>query len=104
VAVMMYVDFPQSEPFGEAMSAAFADLARSINDEPGMIWKIWTENQNTKEAGGIYCFDCEENAQKYLKMHSERLAKFGYTDIRGKIFDINLPLSMINKANFLENN
>lgn len=101
MAVMMYVDFPQDAPFGDEMSKAFEDLAKSINDEDGALWKIWTENKEAKEAGGIYCFDCKENAQKYLKMHSERLAKYGYMNIRGKIFDINMPLSLINKADFL---
>ena len=102
MAAIMYVDFSQEGLFGDEMSKAFEDLAKSINQEPGMIWKIWTENKQTKEAGGVYLFDNKENAEKYLKMHGERLAKNGYSNIRGKIFDINMPLSMINKADFLK--
>lgn len=103
MAVILQVDFPQlNGPFGQEMSEQFAELAESIAREPGMIWKIWTENEETKEAGGIYCFDNALNAQNYLKMHKERLEKFGYADIRGKIFDINLPLSLIDKASFLK--
>ncbi|KMY33995.1 monooxygenase [Lysinibacillus xylanilyticus] len=85
-------------PFGEEMSEAFVDLAKSINEEPGMIWKIWTENAATKEAGGVYLFETKTDAEKYLTMHSERLASFGITDIRVKIFEVNEVLSTINNA------
>ncbi|QCD53159.1 monooxygenase [Campylobacter sp. RM16192] len=103
MAVILQVDFPQlNGPFGDQMSEQFKGLAESIAKEPGMIWKIWTENEETKEAGGVYCFDNATNAQKYLKMHTERLEKFGFTNIRGKIFNINLPLSLIDKADFLK--
>lgn len=42
---LLQVDFEFSGPFGEEMSNALVDLAKSINNEPGMIWKIWTENE-----------------------------------------------------------
>jgi len=80
------------------MSEAFAELAKSINEESGMIWKIWTENAATKESGGIYLFKTKTDAEKYLNMHSERLTSFGITDIRWKIFEVNEVLSTINNA------
>lgn len=49
----------------------------------------------TREAGGTYLFDNEEDAQRYLKKHTERLQAFGYTDIRGKIFAVNEALSAL---------
>lgn len=41
--------------------------------------QVWTENAETKEAGGIYMFDTKENAQQYITMHEVRfyLATFG---------------------------
>lgn len=78
---LLQVDFTMDGPFGEEMSNAFTDLAKSINEEPGFIWKIWTEDASAKEAGGIYLFETKETAQKYLKMHSERLTGFGITNI-----------------------
>lgn len=102
MAVILQVDFPSQGPFGEAMSQAYQTLAESINLETGMIWKIWTENSDTQEAGGIYLFDYQENAEKYLKMHTARLTSFGVKSIRGKIFQINSVLSDINQANFLK--
>ncbi|TDY07336.1 UNVERIFIED_CONTAM: putative monooxygenase ydhR [Lysinibacillus xylanilyticus] len=98
IKYLLQVDFPMDVPFGEEMSEAFVDLAKSINEEPGMIWKIWTENAATKEAGGVYLFETKTDAEKYLTMHSERLASFGITDIRVKIFEVNEVLSTINNA------
>lgn len=31
--------------------------------------QVWTENAETKEAGGVYLFDTRENAQAYITMH-----------------------------------
>ncbi|MGF7046810.1 hypothetical protein J2T13_001308 [Paenibacillus sp. DS2015] len=36
------------------MAKAFSDLAKSINEEDGFLWKIWAESPETNEAGGIY--------------------------------------------------
>lgn len=102
MAVILQVDFPSQGPFGEAMSQAYQTLAESINQEKGMIWKIWTENSDTEKAGGIYLFDNQENAEKYLKMHTARLISFGVKNIRGKIFQVNSALSALNQADFLK--
>ena len=98
MSVLLQVDFPFSGPFGAEMAAALTDLANSINGEPGFMWKIWTENEGEQCAGGIYMFADKESAQNYLTMHTERLAGFGITDVRGKIFDINETLTAINKG------
>ena len=101
MAYLLQVDFPHDGIFGEDFSNAFVDLAKNISEESGLIWKIWTENEQTKEAGGIYLFDNETDAKRYLEMHTKRLESFGYKDIRVKIFNVNEPLSKITKASFL---
>ncbi|WP_367989433.1 monooxygenase [Vibrio sp. NTOU-M3] len=93
---LLQVDFEFNGPFGETMSNTLIDLAQSINHEPGMIWKIWTESEKDKLGGGIYLFEDEATAQTYLKMHTARLQQMGVDKIRGKIFDINAPLSTVN--------
>ncbi len=98
MAVIMYVDFPHAGPFGEEMAAMLEGLAKSINDEPGFIWKYWTQDEKEKTAGGVYLFETREDAEKYLAMHSERLSKMGYSDIRGRVFEINEQLSAINHS------
>lgn len=98
MAYILQVDFKMDGPYGEDMAQQFAELAASINEEPGMIWKIWTENEPAKEAGGIYLFHSKETAENYLDMHAKRLASFGITDIRGKIFEVNEALTAINQG------
>ena len=95
---LLQVDFDFAGPFGEEMSKKLVGLAESINNEPGMIWKIWTESQQEKLGGGIYLFENEAYAQAYLQMHSQRLKLMGVEEVRGHIFDINVPLSTVNKA------
>lgn len=95
---LVQVDFPTDGPFGDGMASEYAELARSIAQEPGLIWKLWTENSEAKEAGGVYLFDTRENAQAYLDMHSARLAEWGVTDIRGKVFEVNRALSEITRG------
>mgnify|MGYP001144281348 CR=1 FL=1 len=98
MAYILQVDFKMNGPFGEEMALAFSDLAESINDEEGFLWKVWTENQETSEAGGIYCFQSKETAENYLEMHSKRLVNFGVSGINTKIFSINSTLTKITKG------
>nr|WP_295975525.1 monooxygenase [uncultured Bacillus sp.] len=98
MAYLLQVDFPMQGPFGDEMSAAYADLAKSISQEEGFIWKIWTENQETNEGGGIYLFQTKESAETYMDMHTKRLASFGITGIHAKIFAINEKLTAITKG------
>ncbi|MFA7570342.1 MAG: monooxygenase [Sulfurimonadaceae bacterium] len=99
---LLQVDFPHDGIFGEEMAQAFAALAQDIKKEEGLIWKIWTENEDDKEAGGIYLFDNEDDAKRYLEKHTQRLESFGYSNIRAKIFKVNEALSKITNAT-LEN-
>ncbi|WP_100640387.1 monooxygenase [Marinobacter salexigens] len=96
MAKLLQVDFPFSGPFGEEMAEALKGLAASINEEPGFIWKIWTENASEKDAGGIYLFKTEETAQAYLEKHTARLKGLGVEKVNAKIFDVNETLSEIN--------
>lgn len=95
---LLQIDFPMNGPFGQAMSEAFETLAEDISKEDGLIWKIWTENSQTKEAGGVYIFEDEATVTKYLEKHIARLEGFGIQNIRAKVFDVNLPLSKIDRA------
>ncbi len=99
---LLQIDFPMEGPFGDNMTEAFSDLAKDIATEQGLIWKIWTENADTKQAGGIYLFEDIENANRYLTKHTQRLNSFGIENITAKIFDVNIPLSQIDNANFLK--
>ncbi len=95
---LLQVDFDYTGPFGEEMTNMLTGLAESINHEPGLIWKIWTESEKAKLGGGIYLFDNENSAQAYLEMHAARLKTMGIEEVRGKIFDVNATLSNINNG------
>ena len=95
MSILLQIDFPYDGPFGEQMSQSFVELAESIAQEPGFIWKIWTENASEKLGGGIYLFATEVDALTYLQKHTTRLASFGISGVRGKLFNVNLPLSKI---------
>ena len=73
MAVLLQVDFPFTGPWGDEMAAGMKELATSIAQEPGLLWKIWTENRDTGEAGGIYLFADRADAERYLEMHRARL-------------------------------
>ncbi|UTV29407.1 monooxygenase [Photobacterium atrarenae] len=98
MAKLLQVDFEFHGPFGKDMANALVALAESINREPGMIWKIWTENEKEQLGGGIYLFEDAASAQAYLKMHTARLQQMGVGEVRGQIFDINQPLTAINNG------
>jgi hypothetical protein len=95
---ILQVDFPYAGPWGQAMTQAMEDLARSIAEEPGLLWKIWTENESAGEAGGIYLFKDIASAEAYLTMHTARLKGFGISPVNGKIFAVNAALSQIDRG------
>ncbi len=88
IKMLLQIDFPYTGPWGEGMSQAMLSLARDISHEPGLVWKIWTENQHTGEAGGIYIFNDEHSLDRYLEKHTARLQSFGISNIRARKFYI----------------
>ncbi len=95
---LLQVDFPYTGPFGDEMTTAMKGLAESIAQEPGFIWKVWTENPDTQEAGGIYLFEDEASARAYLEKHISRLMGFGILQVNGKVFRVNEALSAIDNG------
>ena len=93
MASLLQIDFPFEGPFGAAMAAQLGELASSIAEEPGLIWKIWTENPQERTAGGIYLFGDETSARAYLDKHLERLRGFGIAEIRARVFAVNSSLT-----------
>lgn len=97
---LLQIDFPSAGPWGDAMTGAFSDLARDIAAEPGLVWKIWTENAETGRAGGIYVFESDEAARAYLTKHTARLHSFGIDGIEAQTFQVNHALSALTHAVF----
>ena len=95
---LLQVDFPYNGPFGDEFFTEMKELAEDIATEKGLISKIWTENEATQEAGGIYVFDNLDDANRYLAKHTQRLESFGFNNIKAKVFKINEALSQLTKA------
>jgi len=95
---LLQMDFPYTGPFGDEFYEQMKELAEDIATEKGLVYKLWTENKDTQEAGGIYVFDNLDDANRYQTKHTERLESFGFSGIRAKTFIINEELSAITKA------
>ena len=95
---LLQFDFPAEGPWGAAMAEAYAGLAQQIAAAPGLLWKVWTENPATGEAGGIYLFADEASAEAYEALHTGRLRGFGITQINVKRFAVNEALSYVTRA------
>ena len=95
---LLQVDFPYQGPWGDEMTSALRGLAESIANEPGLIWKFWTENNEAGAAGGVYLFKDLPSAEAYLAMHTKRLMGFGVPVVNGKVFMVNEALSLIDRA------
>ncbi len=89
------VDYPFTGPWGAEMFDAMQSLAQDIAQEPGLIWKIWTENPTTGRAGGIYLFETPGASEAFATKHLARLESLGIIGVVGHHFAINDDLSQI---------
>lgn len=96
--MLLQLDFPFNGPWGDEMAQALKPLAGDIAAEPGLLWKLWTENAQTKEAGGLYFFESEAALERYLEKHLARLQSFGITQYTAKRFHVNEALTKITRG------
>lgn len=78
--------------------AGMQQLAESIAQESGVVWKIWTHEANTNHFGSTYLFTDQQALETYRAMHIKRLNDIGITDISEHVFDIMEELSHITHA------
>lgn len=94
---VLIFDFPNSA-FGPDRTEALRPLAADIADQPGLLWKIWTEEPAAGRAGGVYLFATRAAAEAYHAMHAARLAARGVTGIEATYRGVNETLSLIDRA------
>ena len=63
---LLQIDYLFSGPWGAEMAEEYSDLAHRIAAIPGLICKVWTENREAGEAGGVYLFEDEASLDAYL--------------------------------------
>lgn len=95
MATLLVFEFPSPGPYADEAAAAYKDLAENIADEPGLRWKVWTEEPSRSVAGGVYLFETKADAERYTAFHTQRLAGFGITGVDARSFDVNEALSLI---------
>lgn len=52
MATLLQLHFSFNGPFGDTMAEQLKPLAESINQEPGFLWKVWTESEGTTKPVG----------------------------------------------------
>jgi hypothetical protein len=101
VTVLLAMDFVSPPPWGAARDVALARLAERIaQDTPGLLWKVWIEDEPAGRAGGLYGFATREDAEAYREMHEARVTARGGTDIQARIWAINAALTAITRGDF----
>ena len=90
--------FPFAGPWGEELAQASQALASDIANQEGLVWKIWLEDRETEQAGGIYLFEDAAAASRYREKHERRLASMGLTGVRVDSFSVNTELSVLTMA------
>ena len=99
---LLQMDYTFGGPWGEEMAEELSALAGRIAEVPGLVCKVWTENREAGEAGGIYLFEDEASLDAYLGPKLERMRAFGIENIRARKFDINEPLTRITRGRLSE--
>lgn len=72
------------------LEKAFLEVAQSIADVKGLLWKVWLVNEAEKSAGGIYLFEDGASVKAYLKgeIVAGIMSHPALSDIEAKVFDI----------------
>lgn len=95
---ILQIDFPHDGPFGPDLAEAVKAMAEDIAKEPGLRWKIWTEDPTGKQGGGIYLFEDAAAAKAFREKQVRRLQDSGHGNIRAKIFSVNEALTGITRG------
>jgi Putative mono-oxygenase ydhR len=96
---ILQINFKLNAP-ADAYAADCQNVVNAISNVAGLRWKIWILNEQTSEAGGIYCFDSEESLNGYvmgpivarLKQHP------AVTDVSVKRFDVLEDLTRVTRG------
>lgn len=94
---LLIFDFPNGT-FGAERTEALKPLAEDIARQPGLLWKIWTEDPAGGRAGGVYLFESRAAAEAYHLMHAARLAARGVMGIEATYRGVNEVLTRIDRG------
>ena len=80
--------------------AMASPAAQPIAAAPGLQWKVWLMNEAEGEAGGIYLFDSQEAAQRFLQGPIPAALKQNprISNVTVKVFDAVEALSQLTRG------
>jgi hypothetical protein len=84
----------------EATAATVAEDPERYNQVPGLQWKLWIRDPQTKTSGGIHLFVDRASAEAYLNdlVLPVLATQQGATDVEAKILAINEFASKANRV------
>ncbi|HEY7143666.1 MAG TPA: YdhR family protein [Streptosporangiaceae bacterium] len=72
------------------------DYARSYTQVPGLTWKIWIRDPDSRRNGGIHLFAGRELAEDYLgKLRARMAARPDVTGFTATIYDVKVNASRL---------
>jgi hypothetical protein len=82
------------------LETAWLGASQPIADTPGLLWKVWLMNEETKEAGGIYLFENEDALRAYVggPIVTALKASPAVSNISAKSFEVLAEHSAITRA------
>lgn len=68
-------------PMNEEFAEKTKNVAETIAEEPGVLWKIWAMDPITKAFGSTYLFRSLEDLEAHKAKHIPRLANMGVANV-----------------------
>ncbi len=87
MSVILQVEYVWDVDWSTAEQPGAAD-AHAMREAPGLQWKIWLRDPDTRSRGGIYLFADRESAQDWADRIDEGLPG-NHRDLSVRIFEIN---------------
>jgi heme-degrading monooxygenase HmoA len=98
---LLVVNYGRQRGHDDAEQAReFSAAAQKIAGVPGLVWKLWSYDDDAQTAASIYLFDSEESARAWGDgpMKPALSGHDGIGDIEVSYFDVDEDLSAITRA------
>lgn len=67
MTTLLQLHFAFNGPFGNEMAEQLRPLAETINQEPGFLWKVWTESEKIMKREESTCLPAKKQLSPIWK-------------------------------------